>query len=115
MTEAGKMAEAGRLKIDAAKKEGSWTMLDAVERLEVPEDMETEFGMCSGGGGNGSSEVEDKGDARRNWEAFPRSVKRGILEWIVQAKRPETRAKRISEAVRMAERNERANQWQSKK
>ena len=100
--ERGKMAEAGQVKVEAAKVDGSWTMLDAVERLEVPEDMEVGFGECGG-------------DARRNWEAFPRSVRRGILEWIVQAKKPETRAKRVSETVWMAGRNERANQWQSKK
>jgi Bacteriocin-protection, YdeI or OmpD-Associated len=42
---------------------------------------------------------------------LPRSVKRGILEWIVQAKRPETRAKRVAETAERASRNERANQW----
>jgi len=43
-----------------------------------------------------------------------RSAKRGILEWIVQAKKPETRTKRVLETARLAARNERANQWQPK-
>lgn len=103
LMETGKMAEPGRAKIDVAKADGSWEMLDAVERLEVPPDLESEFGRYSDGDGDDS--------ARRNWEGFPRSVKRGILEWILQAKKPETRAKRIAETVRRAGQNERANQW----
>lgn len=46
----------------------------------------------------------------RYWDAFPRSAKRAILAWIVQAKRSETRAKRIAEAARLAQDNIRANQ-----
>ncbi|MFZ4761056.1 MAG: YdeI/OmpD-associated family protein [Burkholderiaceae bacterium] len=49
--------------------------------------------------------------ARANFEAFPRSVKRGILEWIQTAKRPATRAARIDETARLAALNQRANQW----
>ncbi len=49
--------------------------------------------------------------AKQYFEAFPRSVKRSILEWISNAKRPETRAKRIAETARLAETNVRANQW----
>jgi hypothetical protein len=45
------------------------------------------------------------------FDAFPRSVKRGILEWIANAKRPEARAKRIAETARLAADNIRANQW----
>ncbi len=44
-------------------------------------------------------------------EAFPRSVKRGILEWLLNAKKPETRQKRIEETVTLAARNVRANQY----
>jgi uncharacterized protein YdeI (YjbR/CyaY-like superfamily) len=50
-------------------------------------------------------------NARVNWDAFPRSVKRGILEWISNAKKPETRAKRVEETARLADDNKRANQW----
>jgi uncharacterized protein YdeI (YjbR/CyaY-like superfamily) len=49
--------------------------------------------------------------AKQYFEAFPRSVKRGILEWIASAKKPETRAKRIEETARLAAQNVRANQW----
>jgi len=42
------------------------------------------------------------------------SARRGILEWIVQAKTPPTRAKRIAETARLAQDNVRANQWRPK-
>jgi len=48
--------------------------------------------------------------AAQHFAAFPRSAKRSILEWIVQARRPESRAKRIAEAAEKAAVDERANQ-----
>lgn len=93
----GQMTPAGLAKVQAAKADGSWTMLDAVENLEVPDDLAAEFDRYP--------------NARANWETFPRSTRRGILEWTIQAKRPETRAKRIEETARLAEENIRANQW----
>lgn len=45
-----------------------------------------------------------------HWETFPRSVRRGILEWILDANRPETRAKRIAETASAAAAGRRANQ-----
>jgi uncharacterized protein YdeI (YjbR/CyaY-like superfamily) len=97
MIAAGLMTAAGMAKVEKAQADGTWTILDAVENLEVPEDLSTAFDTYL--------------NARANWEAFPRSAKRGILEWIVQAKKPETRAKRIAETARLAEDNIRANQW----
>ncbi|MEL6654710.1 MAG: YdeI/OmpD-associated family protein, partial [Bacteroidota bacterium] len=52
-------------------------------------------------------------EAETNFEAFPRSVKRGILEWIYSAKRPATREKRIRETLEKAAQNIRANQYRS--
>jgi uncharacterized protein YdeI (YjbR/CyaY-like superfamily) len=43
--------------------------------------------------------------------AFPPSTRRGILEWISNARRPQTRAARIAETADKAARGERANQW----
>ncbi len=94
---ADRMQPAGQRAIDVAKANGAWTLLDAVEDLAVPEDLAAAFDRHPG--------------ARNAWEAFPRSAKRGILEWIVQAKRVETRAKRVTETARLAARGERANQW----
>lgn len=95
---AGRMAPAGLAKIEAAKEDGSWTALDAVEALEVPPDL---------------AEALARFPAAANYfEAFPRSVKRNILEWIGNAKTAGTRAKRIDETARLAADNVRANQWQ---
>ena len=42
--------------------------------------------------------------ARATYDGFPPSCQREYLEWVVEAKRPETRAKRIAQAVeQMAE------------
>jgi uncharacterized protein YdeI (YjbR/CyaY-like superfamily) len=97
LLEAGLMQPAGLAKIEAAKLDGSWTLLDAVEALEVPYDLE--------------KALKEFPNATANFAAFPKSARRGILEWIVQAKRPETRAKRIEETARLANENIRANQW----
>ncbi len=94
---AGLMTDAGRRPIALAKAEGGWTRLDAVEALEVPGDLGQAFDAHPG--------------ARAHWDGFPRSVRRGILEWILNAKRPETRAARVAETALKAARGERANQW----
>jgi uncharacterized protein YdeI (YjbR/CyaY-like superfamily) len=93
----GLMHPAGEAKITEAQADGSWTKLDAVEALEIPPDLAAALRQHPG--------------AAENFEAFPRSAKRGILELIVQAKRPETRTARIAETATRAARNERANQW----
>jgi uncharacterized protein YdeI (YjbR/CyaY-like superfamily) len=98
---AGLMMPAGLAKLEAAKQDGSWTALDAVENLEIPDDLAAAFA--------------DYDQAAANFEAFPRSAKRGILEWISNAKRPVTRAKRIAETADLAEQNIRANQWPKRK
>ena len=92
----GRMAPAGLAAIERAKENGAWTLLDDVENLVVPPDLAAAF--------------EANQPAQANWDAFPRSIRRGILEWIVQARRPETRAARIDQTATMAARNERANQ-----
>lgn len=55
--------------------------------------------------------LERHPNAKHPFGAFPRSPKGGNLEWIKQAKKPETRAKRIEEMARLAETNDRANQF----
>jgi uncharacterized protein YdeI (YjbR/CyaY-like superfamily) len=97
LLEAGLMRPAGLEKIEAAKRDGTWTMLDAVENLEIPNDLEQMFAQFP--------------NAAENFAVFPRSAKRGILEWIVQAKKAETRVKRVEETARLAAQNVRANQW----
>jgi len=87
---AGQMAPAGLAKVAAAKRDGSWNALDAIEALEIPPDLEQALAAHP--------------MAKQYFDAFPRSVKRGILEWIASAKR-------IEETARLAAENKRANQW----
>lgn len=86
--------------IEAAKADGSWTKLDDVENRVVPPDLVAEFDRYP--------------DAARWFDGFPSGEKRRILEWIVQAKTPETRGKRIAETARLAQENIRANLWKKK-
>lgn len=95
----GLMMPAGLAKVEAAKADGSWNALDAIEALEISPDLEQALTMF--------------GEAKQNFEAFPKSVKRGILEWIASAKKPETRAKRVEETAQLAVKNLRANQWRN--
>jgi uncharacterized protein YdeI (YjbR/CyaY-like superfamily) len=101
MIAAGQMHAAGLAKIEAAKADGSWSALDAVEELQIPPDLAVALASLP--------------NAVSNFDAFPRSVKLGILEWILIAKRPQTRLARITETAQMADKNERANQWRDKK
>jgi uncharacterized protein YdeI (YjbR/CyaY-like superfamily) len=94
------MQPAGLAKIEAAKKDGSWTSLDAVEDLVIDPDL--------------AAALASYPKAAQNFDAFPRSAKRGILEWIALAKRTETRAARIAETASLAQDNVRANQWKPK-
>jgi uncharacterized protein YdeI (YjbR/CyaY-like superfamily) len=93
----GRMTPAGRRAVDVAKENGAWTRLDDVEDLLVPDDLAAALAARPG--------------ARAHWDGFPRSARRGILEWIVQARRPETRARRVEETAARAAVGERANQW----
>lgn len=93
----GRMATAGLQMVALAKETGTWTALDGVSALEIPADLAAAFA--------------EEPQARLYFEAFPPSARRGILEWIFTAKRAETRAQRIAETVRLAAKNERANQW----
>lgn len=97
LTVAGAMTPAGLAAVEEAKRRGTWTALDDVEDLVVPPDL--------------AAALDAAPPARRHWDAFPRSVKRAILEWVSSATKPDTRAKRIAETATLAARNERANQW----
>jgi uncharacterized protein YdeI (YjbR/CyaY-like superfamily) len=97
LIEAGLMTKQGMEMIMLAKKTGTWDALSAVDNLELPSDLAKAFAK--------------KKIALNHWQAFPPSTQRGILEWILNAKRSETRAKRIEETVSLASQNIRANQY----
>ena len=96
----GLMAAPGLAKIEAAKINGSWTTLDAIEEFIMPKDLQKAF-------------AKNK-KALQYFDAFPASVKKGIYQWISSAKQETTKQKRITETVQFAEKNIRANQYLKK-
>ncbi|MEO1021411.1 MAG: YdeI/OmpD-associated family protein [Bacteroidota bacterium] len=97
LLEQHRVRSAGLAMIELAKQTGTWTALDDVENLVIPDDLQRAFAEFP--------------RSETNFDAFPRSTKRGILEWILTAKRADTRAKRIEETARLASQNIRANQY----
>ena len=91
----GLMTSAGLKMIELAKENGSWNFLNQVEKLELPIDLEQLFSQNT--------------KALENWNTFSKSSRRGILEWIANAKTPQTRVKRIQETVELASQNLKAN------
>jgi uncharacterized protein YdeI (YjbR/CyaY-like superfamily) len=100
LIERGKMTEAGLAVIEVAKQNGAWMALEEVDNLIIPNDLQ--------------ELLDVNPTAKQYFDLFPRSVKRGILEWIGNAKQVETRKKRIEETVSLAAQNIRANQYVKK-
>ena len=96
----GLIAPAGEAAVARAQADGTWDALTEVEALAEPDDLREALDREPG--------------ARENWDRFPRSTRRAILEWILAARRPETRARRVSETAEKAARNIRANQWRQR-
>ncbi|MCS7037858.1 MAG: YdeI/OmpD-associated family protein [Saprospiraceae bacterium] len=95
LIEQGLMQPAGEAMIALAKQMGTWDALDDVENTTLPDDLRALF--------------EQNPVAYAHWEHFPRSATRAILEWILNAKKAETRQKRIEQTVALAEKNIKAN------
>lgn len=91
LIESGQMKEAGFKSIETAKENGSWTILDEVEELVIPNDLELE--------------LKNKPNSEAFFLSLSKSVKKAILQWLVLAKRPETRQKRIIEIAELAQQN----------
>lgn len=85
---AGLMLPAGRATVAAARADGSWSLLDDAEALIEPADLR--------------AALDADPDARAHWDGFPPSARKTALAWIVTAKRPETRSRRVAETVRLA-------------
>ncbi len=91
LIEENRMMPAGLASIDIAKKNGSWTKLDAVEKLTIPDDLEKAFKANKG--------------SKKFFLSLRKSPQKMILQWIAFAKREETRAKRIHEVALLAAKN----------
>ena len=93
----GLMAPAGLAIIDVAKQNGSWTILDEVEALIIPSDLEKAF--------------QEHKDSKEYFLGLSKTVKKMMLYWIVSAKRPHTRQKRVDEIAACAGQKQKPKQF----
>lgn len=84
----GRLQPAGLAMIEAAKANGSWRSLDAVESLTIPAELRRALAA--------------EGDALRHFRGYAASLRKGMLYWLASAKRPETRARRLAKLVAYA-------------
>jgi uncharacterized protein YdeI (YjbR/CyaY-like superfamily) len=87
---AGLMLPRGQAVVDEARASGAWSLLDGAEALAEPPDL--------------AAALDADPEARRQWDAFPRSPRRAALVWVGSAKRPATREKRVAEIAERASR-----------
>ena len=97
LIEQGLMEEAGLKSIEIAKENGSWTILDNVEALIIPEDL--------------MEALSNQEGAFEYYESLSKSIKKGLLYWVISAKRPATRQKRVIEIVENAAQQMRPKQF----
>ena len=84
------MQPAGQAQVDAAKADGRWAAAYAGSRtIEVPDDL--------------TRALRRNAKARRAFESLDSTNRYAILFRIHDAKRPETRARRIEQFVTMLE------------
>lgn len=99
----GRMTPAGLAKINQAKRDGSWDALKDVANVDrgvLPDDLE--------------AALKRNRTAWTNFANFPPGVRRQTVQWIVTAKRAETRAERVRVSVAMAAENLRAHEPKSR-
>ncbi len=100
LSQQGLMTKAGYDIIEKAKQNGSWTILDEAEALIIPSDLEEAF--------------TQKPNTKDYFLNLSRSDKRNILQWLVLAKRAETRQNRINEIVTHAAEKQKPKQFRAK-
>jgi uncharacterized protein YdeI (YjbR/CyaY-like superfamily) len=85
LRQSGRMQESGESSIAAAIENDTWTMLDAIEALEAPDDL--------------LEALKSDPVAERGYQSMPAGMKKEVLRKVILAKRPETRAKWIRQAL----------------
>ncbi len=93
----GLMTQAGLDIIHIGKQNGSWTILDEVEELIIPIDLEKSFRKYKG--------------SKEYFLSLSKSIKKMMLASLVLAKRPETRQRRINEIAELAGQKKKPKQF----
>jgi uncharacterized protein YdeI (YjbR/CyaY-like superfamily) len=83
---AGLMTAAGEAVIERAVADGSWTILDRSEALELPEELAASLARRPGG--------------REAFDALRPGARKQLIYQVDSAKRPETRERRAEEIAR---------------
>ena len=81
MMAAGLMTDAGMAAIERAKKTGTWSAFDAVDAMTLPDDFKRALKAVPA--------------AKKGYDGYTPGVKKQCLYYLNDAKRPETRARRI--------------------
>jgi len=97
LTEENRMSQAGLDIIKIAKENGSWEILDSVEELIIPDDLK--------------QELSSRENAHEFFQNLSKSIKKMMLYWVISAKKPETRQKRILEIAESAEKKKKPKQF----
>jgi uncharacterized protein YdeI (YjbR/CyaY-like superfamily) len=84
----GRLTQAGLEAIERAKRDGTWTALDGIQAHVIPDDLQKAF--------------DQQPSAAKSWQEMAPSSREMYLAWIANAKRPETRQRRIEETVKRA-------------
>ncbi len=87
LTQAGLMTEAGLRSVSVAQENGSWSILDEVEALQIPNDLENALKQKNG---------------LSFFLQLSKSKKKVLLQWLVLAKKKETRDKRLEAIAKAA-------------
>jgi uncharacterized protein YdeI (YjbR/CyaY-like superfamily) len=85
------MMPAGIAMVELAKSTGTWLALAAIENMEEPEDLKKALNKYK--------------LARKNFDAWSPSVRKMLLQSLMQVKGKETRVKRIAGIVEAAREN----------
>ena len=91
LTKQGLMHQSGLDKIEVGKQNGSWTALDDVEKGIIPDELQVAF--------------DKHPEAFKNYQNFAPSYRKNYLYWLNQAKREDTRQKRIKQIIELCKNN----------
>jgi uncharacterized protein YdeI (YjbR/CyaY-like superfamily) len=89
----GRMTEAGLALVRAAKKSGAWKKASDSRAETVPLDLEAALARNK--------------RAKKNFDNFAPGYRRSYIAWVLDAKREETRTRRIREVVKRSAQNKR--------
>ena len=92
MIKEGKMTEFGLVKVKSAKKNGQWNAVTSTKQIPpIPAEL--------------LSVLEKNKKALENFRNFAPSYRLMYIYWVLDAKREETRQRRIKKVVEFSEQN----------